>query len=394
MTPPWSVRVQDEAPLVLTAVTAGSAYYVPDDGDPVRLGAGDLLLIARPDPYVFADAADTPPQAVIHPGGRCETPVGAALELPMRRGVRTWGNAPEGRDAMLVGSYPRVSEVGARLLKALPPAVVVRAGDSGPGLVDVLADEIHGQGIGQASLLDRLLDGLTVTAIRHWATSPAADPPGWLRAGADPVVGAALELMHDQTAHPWTVASLAQRVGMSRAGFSRRFVAAVGESPMAYLTSWRLALAADRLRQGQRAGLPRGRRGRLHQPVHLQHRLQAPLRRQPAQLPTARCGTRLTTTCQRGRHSAGRHLVWMLRGCLPQSGRPIDRPTSSHGAPQGAHHDASAILPCDRRHERLSGPSRRIHSVHQPGAGGAELWRQDGHDPWDSRRRNPPRNAR
>lgn len=249
MTPPWSVRVQDEAPLVLTAVTAGSAYYVPDDGDPVRLGAGDLLLIARPDPYLFADAADTPPQAVIHPGGRCETPVGAALELPMRRGVRTWGNAPEGRDAMLVGSYPRVSEVGAKLLKALPPAVVVRAGDNGPGLVDVLADEIHGQGIGQASLLDRLLDGLTVTAIRHWATSPAADPPGWLRAGADPVVGAALELMHDQPAHPWTVASLAQRVGMSRAGFSRRFVAEVGESPMAYLTSWRLALAADRLRE-------------------------------------------------------------------------------------------------------------------------------------------------
>jgi transcriptional regulator GlxA family with amidase domain len=75
------------------------------------------------------------------------------------------------------------------------------------------------------------------------------DPSGWLRAGADPVVGAALDLMHDQAAHPWTVAALARRVGMSRAGFARRFTDAVGEPPMSYLTAWRLALAADRLRQ-------------------------------------------------------------------------------------------------------------------------------------------------
>lgn len=249
MTPPWSVRVQDEAPLAVVAMTAGSSCFVPDEGDPVRLGAGDLLLIARPDPYLFADDPARPPQAVIHPGGRCETPAGASLELPSFHGVRTWGNAATGRDTMLVGTYPSVSEVGARLIGALPPALVMRASDHRPGLIGILADEIHGEGIGQASLLDRLLDGLTVTAIRHWADSPAADPPGWLRAGTDPIVGAALDLMHDETAEPWTVASLAQRVGMSRAGFSRRFVASVGEPPMAYLTSWRLALAADRLRQ-------------------------------------------------------------------------------------------------------------------------------------------------
>ncbi|WP_455362660.1 AraC family transcriptional regulator [Streptomyces sp. SYSU K21746] len=249
MTPPWAVRVQDEAPLSVVAMTAGSACYIPDTGDPVQLCAGDLLLIARPDPYLFADAMARPPQAVIHPGGRCETPAGANLELPTHHGVRTWGNAAMGRDAMLVGTYQSVSEIGSRLLRALPPALLMRAADHRPGLIDVLAEEIHGEGIGQASLLDRLLDGLTVTAIRHWANSPAADPPGWLRAGTDPIVGAALDLMHDQTAQPWTVASLAQQVGMSRAGFSRRFVASVGEPPMAYLTSWRLALAADQLRQ-------------------------------------------------------------------------------------------------------------------------------------------------
>jgi hypothetical protein len=232
MTPPRAGRVQDEAPLSVVAMTGGSACFVPDDGEPVSLGAGDLLLIARPDPCQFADTMDRPPQALIHPGGRCETPTGANLELPTHHGVRTWGNAATGRDAMLVGTYQSVSEVGSRLLGALPPALLVRAADHRCGLVDVLADEIHGAGIGQASLLDRLLDGLTVTAIRHWANSPGGDTPGWLRATTDPVVGAALDLMHERTAHPWTVASLARRVGMSRAGFSRRFVAEVGERAM------------------------------------------------------------------------------------------------------------------------------------------------------------------
>lgn len=249
MTPPWAVRVQDQAPLAVVAMTAGSACFVPDSGDPVRLCAGDLLLIARPDPYLFADAMARPPQAVVHPDGRCETPAGVNLELPTYHGVRTWGNAAMGRDAMLVGTYPSVNEASSRLLRALPPALLMRAADHRPGLIDVLADEIDGEGIGQASLLDRLLDGLTVTAIRHWANSPAAEPPGWLRAARDPIVGAALDLMHDQPARPWTLASLARRAGMSRAGFSRRFVALVGEPPMAYLTTWRLALAADRLRQ-------------------------------------------------------------------------------------------------------------------------------------------------
>src|SRR5699024_5437368 len=82
MPPPWSVWIQDEAPRAVVAVTAGNACYAPEGRDSVLLSAGDLLLIARPDPYLFADSPDQPAQAVIHPGGRCETPAGASLELP------------------------------------------------------------------------------------------------------------------------------------------------------------------------------------------------------------------------------------------------------------------------------------------------------------------------
>src|SRR6476661_1117180 len=95
MNPPWSVRVQDRAPLTVVALTAGTASFLPDGGIPVTLAAGDVLLVRGPEPYVVSDRAGRAPQAVIHPYRRCETPDGESLELPMRQGVCTWGNAPE-----------------------------------------------------------------------------------------------------------------------------------------------------------------------------------------------------------------------------------------------------------------------------------------------------------
>lgn len=62
-------------------------------------------------------------------------------------------------------------------------------------------------------------------------------------------MGTALRLLHDTPAHPWTVADLAAKVGVSPAALARRFTALVGEPPTSYLTSWRIALAADLLRE-------------------------------------------------------------------------------------------------------------------------------------------------
>ncbi|XUL91980.1 helix-turn-helix transcriptional regulator [Streptomyces galilaeus] len=100
----------------------------------------------------------------------------------------------------------------------------------------------------QEVVLDRLLDLLVIAALRAWFSRPEAEAPAWYRALADPVVGRALRLLQDAPAHPWTVASLAAKAAVSRAALARRFTDLVGEPPMSYLTVWRLALAADRLR--------------------------------------------------------------------------------------------------------------------------------------------------
>ncbi len=246
LTAPWSLRIADEAPLTLVATVRGGAWVLPDGVEPVRIERGDVCLLRGPDPYTVADDPGTEPHVLILPGQRCVTPDGR--EVVMRDlGVRTWGNSPDGETELLTGTYGLDGEVGRRLLRALP-AVAVIAGDALESpLVALLADEIVRDAPGQEAVLDRLLDLLLIAALRAWLARPEAAAPGWYRADADPVVGSALRLIHHEPARPWTVAELAAAAGVSRAALARRFTELVGESPMAYLTGWRIALAADLL---------------------------------------------------------------------------------------------------------------------------------------------------
>jgi transcriptional regulator GlxA family with amidase domain len=116
-------------------------------------------------------------------------------------------------------------------------------------VVEIVAEEVARDRPGQQLVLDRLLDLMLVSALRSWFDNPDADAPAWCRALDDPVVGAALRLLHDAPAHPWTVAELASKVGVSRAALARRFTALVGEPPMSYLTGWRIDSAANLLRE-------------------------------------------------------------------------------------------------------------------------------------------------
>ncbi len=249
MDPPWSVRLEDESPLTVTAVVRGHAWAVPDEGEPFRLGSGDVVVSLGPDHWAVADDPDTPTQAVIHPGQVCTTPHGRPLEEEMHQGVRSWGNSAVGQTLMLVGAYSLEGEVSRRLLRALPRFVVLGPDELGSPLVPLLADEIVKDAPGQDAVLDRLLDLLLIAVLRAWFARPEAEPPEWYVGQSDPVVGPALRLLQHHPEHPWTVAELAAAGGVSRAAFARRFTDVGGQPPMTFLTGWRLALAADLLRE-------------------------------------------------------------------------------------------------------------------------------------------------
>ncbi|GAA4980577.1 AraC family transcriptional regulator [Kineococcus glutinatus] len=246
--PPWALRVADRAPLTVVVVVRGSAWLVPDDAGPLPLGPGDAAVLRGPEPYTVADAPGTRPQVVIGEDQRCRGVDGGEAPGMSLWDVRTWGNSPEGSTVLLTGTYQVGSEVGRGLLRALPARLTVPAGELDGPLVRYLAAEATRDAPGQEAVLDRLVDVLLVAVLRAWFARDG-NAPGWYRAHGDPVVGPALRLLQAEPARRWTVAELAGEVGVSRAALARRFAELVGEPPMAFLTGWRLGLAADLLRE-------------------------------------------------------------------------------------------------------------------------------------------------
>lgn len=247
MESPFAIDVRDEAALTVIVPVRGRAWIVPDHAAAQLLNPGQAATVRGPGPYRVADTVDREPTVVIDPGQFCRTPAGEHLEATMAQGVRTWGNSTDGDTVLLIGTYPSEAAVGRLVTSALPPLAVFTEQESDPALRALLERELTTAGVGQESALDRILDLVLLDLVRAWAHRPEAGIASWMVGAGDPLVAQALTLLHERPADPWTVAELARRVHVSRATLAARFPAAVGQPPMAYLTTWRLALAADRL---------------------------------------------------------------------------------------------------------------------------------------------------
>jgi AraC-like DNA-binding protein len=262
MRSPWSLRILAASPLTLIAGVKGAFWVLPDHGDAVRVGPGDIAVTRGPDHYNVADSPATPPSVIIHPGQRCCDLEGNSLSEKMTHDVRTWGNDPAGDTVFLVGAYEHLSDISDRLLRALPPVLSLTHGEWQSPLVPLLCDEVVRDEPGQAAVLDRLLDLLLTAVLKAWFAQRDTARPEWWRFQGDRIVEKALSMMHDKPAHPWTLDSLAAEAGASRSSLARRFQDLVGEPPMTFLKHWRMALAADLLCQpGETVGTVAGKVG-------------------------------------------------------------------------------------------------------------------------------------
>jgi len=101
--------------------------------------------------------------------------------------------------------------------------------------------------VGSDAVLTRLSEALFVETVRRYMAELPTQQTGWLAGARDPAVGAALAHLHRAPDEPWTIASLAQQVGVSRSVLAERFRHYLGEPPMTYLSRWRLNLGARML---------------------------------------------------------------------------------------------------------------------------------------------------
>ncbi|SOB85545.1 AraC family transcriptional regulator [Streptomyces sp. 1331.2] len=252
LTPPWALRFADAAELTLCVPLAGEGWIVREAGArAVRVREGETAVVRGPEPFVFAaDPADAGRPELLR-DVRCTEADGLpGTELDGRTGGEA-EREPAGGAVLMAGAYRVRGEVPQRLLRALPPVLVVPDDEEDLAGCAALRDFFQAQFTagrpGRQIVVDRLLDWLLVCTLRDWFDRPEAAAPGWYRAQGDEVVGPVLRAMHRAPERPWTLAGLAAEAGVSRTTLAKRFTELVGEPPLTYLTQWRMARAADLL---------------------------------------------------------------------------------------------------------------------------------------------------
>jgi transcriptional regulator GlxA family with amidase domain len=115
-----------------------------------------------------------------------------------------------------------------------------------------MVEEAASGRVGSEAMLAKLSEALFVDTLRRYITGLPEQQLGWLAGARDPIVGKSLGLLHGRMAHDWTIAELAEAVGISRSALVERFTRYLGDPPMTYLTQWRLQMAARSLDQTTR----------------------------------------------------------------------------------------------------------------------------------------------
>ena len=232
---PWGLRLPGTIQLAVHAMIQGHSWlWVDGEHSPLELKPGDLALVrGGPDHFIAHE-----------PGARCVLP----------EDFRTQHSADEAKldpraAVFLCGAYRFAGDIGAGLVNALPPVLSIPSGIDNPihGVVALLSRELAHVEPGRQTVLDRLLDVLVVLGLRS-GLACSANAPAWFRGASDPRLSWALQAIHGETGKSWTVDKLAKLSNMSRATFARVFQEVLGDTPMKYLTDWRMTVARDLLR--------------------------------------------------------------------------------------------------------------------------------------------------
>ncbi len=220
------------------AVVSGQGWLsVEGVPEAVRLTAGDCFLLPRGRPFRLATDLAL-------------TPIDYRTILSTRRdgGIASFNG---GGDCFIVGGHFLLTGNHARiLLGVLPPIVHIRKESDKEALrwsLDRMMQELREPQPGGFLIAEHLAYMMLVQALRLHLAEGLRGGVGWLFALADKQMSAAINAMHDDPAHRWTLQELGKRAGMSRSTFALKFKQTVGESPMEYLKRWRMLLAGDEL---------------------------------------------------------------------------------------------------------------------------------------------------
>jgi AraC-like DNA-binding protein len=232
---------------IIAILSGKCCMELPSQKIKLTLGTGDVVLIARKDPFILRDKWSTHARNIHQLGNR--------ENLEQRRGVRHGGGGEPA--AFLAGPFFLEDEEFHPLLLALPPVMHIRNGESPiaawlQGTLELMNDELAGSHPGSQSIVNHLAHVLFVQGVRASVASLPGETTGnWFRAVFDAELAPVMGAMHSRLDEPWTVATLADHASMSRSVFSARFTALMGIAPMHYLTDCRMRKAKALLRESR-----------------------------------------------------------------------------------------------------------------------------------------------
>jgi AraC-like DNA-binding protein len=210
--------------------------------EPIPLTGGDCILLARGTSIVLRDSPRTRPRTSF-----------SEIAARANSNVALFGGGGA-LTTIVCGSFSFDRACLKPITKLLPSFILIKA-DQAHTLplhltMQALASEMAEQAPGSEVVANRLAEVLFIQTLRaHIASGPECFSKGWLRAIFDPQMGTALGVIHDSVNTPWTVESLADAAGMSRSAFAARFKELLGQTPLEYVTEWRMQKAMQLLQQ-------------------------------------------------------------------------------------------------------------------------------------------------
>jgi AraC-like DNA-binding protein len=253
-TAPWGVRSPSACELaaflrkgqrhliIFHLLTEGRARTtIENTSHSLDLIAGDIVVFPHGDPHIIFNGS---PYII----DNC-----AHLQEVFSQGMTLRRSGGGGESTFFICGYMECDrELSKIFLGGLPPVfkVNIRNDPAGQWLENSLkfsASEAGAHRAGSDAVLARLSEALFVETLRRYMAELPSQQTGWLAGARDPGVGAALAHLHRAPEYPWTIANLAQHVGMSRSVLAERFRHYLGDPPMSYLSRWRLQLGARML---------------------------------------------------------------------------------------------------------------------------------------------------
>jgi AraC-like DNA-binding protein len=221
----------------------GASQVDMPDGRSVELTSGDVVIFPHGDAHHMCSG-----RGAVRP-----FPNYGINEKIQARDLRPLRAGGGGEVSRFVCGYMSCDPSLCRpILSGLPPVfkVNIRTDPSGRWLESSilhLVEEAASGRVGSEAMLAKLSEALFVDTLRRYVGSLPEQQTGWLAGARDAIVGKSLGLLHSRVAHPWTIADLADEVGISRSALVERFTRYLAEPPMTYLTRWRLQLGARAL---------------------------------------------------------------------------------------------------------------------------------------------------